>query len=129
MSMKNNGACETRQEEIVPAWPPLSPATTRKEQGGTRDKARSLAEALFSLDEPWQGRFLDLVANLATNSVWDGRRPTREEVLVWLNADSDLCQEVKLLLDAWRRPKQRAPREGQGQALPLPTGVAPGQER
>ena len=64
-----------------------------------------LIRALFSLEEPWRSRFLDLVANLATNSTWDGRPPTREEVTAWLSADLDLYREVKLLLDAWLRPK------------------------
>ena len=109
MLTENNGAFKTRQEDLVSACPSLSP-TTKKEQNEMRDKVRSLAETLFALDEPWQGRFLDLVANLATNSVWDGRRPTREEVTVWLSADLNLYQEVKLLLDAWRRPRQQITR-------------------
>jgi hypothetical protein len=76
-----------------------------------RSRATSLTQtdvlirALFSLEEPWRSRFLDLVANLATNSTWDGRPPTREEVTAWLSADLDLYREVKLLLDAWLRPK------------------------
>jgi len=100
------GQCYTARRNFEEAINSLSP-TTKKERNEMRDKVRSLAETLFALDEPWQGRFLDLVANLATNSVWDGRRPTREEVTVWLSADLNLYQEVKLLLDAWRRPKQR----------------------
>ena len=63
-----------------------------------------LIRTLFSLEEPWRSRFLDLVANLATNSPWDGCPPTREEVTAWLSADLDLYREVRLLLDAWLRP-------------------------
>jgi len=66
----------------------------------------TLTEAMFSLDEPWRGRFLDLVANLATGEMWDGgRRPGREEVTTWLGTDYGLYQEMMMLVDAWRRPR------------------------
>lgn len=65
------------------------------------ERTKSLTEALFSLEEPWRGRFLDLLANGATNRAWDGRPPTREEVTTWLS-DSNLYQEVTLLLNAWQ---------------------------
>jgi hypothetical protein len=99
--MKSNLTFKT-QWAIAPAWPSLVVAL--KGRGGMRGKAKSLTNALFSLDEPWQGRFLNLVADLATNSAWDGRRPTRKEVMAWLGADLELYREVKLLLDAWQRP-------------------------
>lgn len=67
-------------------------------------KAKSLTDALFSLEEPWQERFLELVAHRATDRAWDGRRPTRAEVVAWLTADLDLYREVKTLLDTWHRP-------------------------
>ena len=79
---------------IALVWPTFLPA------------ARSLVEDLFSLEEPWQGRFLGLVANLATNWAWGGQRPTREEVTAWLGTDISLYQLIKLLLDAWRRPRR-----------------------
>jgi hypothetical protein len=68
-------------------------------------RAASLTEALFSLEEPWQGRFLTLVANLSTNWTWNGRRPEQKDVTTWLKADPNLCREVTSLLDAWRRPR------------------------
>lgn len=67
---------------------------------------QSLATSLFSLKEPWRGRFLDLVANLATNWTWGSQRPTQEDVAVWLGADLGLYRDIKLLLDVWRRPKR-----------------------
>jgi hypothetical protein len=41
-------------------------------------RVASLTEALFALEEPWQGRFLTLVANLSTNWTWNGRRPEQK---------------------------------------------------
>ena len=65
------------------------------------DKIDGLVEDLYSLGEPWRGRFLDLVAHLATGDGCDGRMPEREQLANWLWADPRLCREVKLLLDAW----------------------------
>lgn len=89
--------------EITPAWSAPLPAAIegRVVVGGG---AESLAGNLFSLEEPWQARFLDLVANLATSWAWSGQRPTQDEVTAWLAADLSLYQQVKRLLDAWRRP-------------------------
>jgi len=69
------------------------------------ERVKALTEALFSLDEPWRGRFLDLVAKQATRWKWDGRQPEREEVTAWLGASPGLYQEMTLLLSAV--PKQR----------------------
>ncbi len=74
--------------------------------GSGRVVTESLAKALFSLKEPWQGRFLDLVANLATNSMRGKRKPTQEEVVTWLGADQGLYRDMKLLLDVWRTPRR-----------------------
>ncbi len=65
---------------------------------------KTVAETIFSLEEPWQSRFLTLVANHATDGAWDGRLPAREEIAAWLEADRNLCREAKLWLNAWRRP-------------------------
>ena len=111
MPAKNKGTSEKRQE-ITIAWssslPSTATAANNKKEGSveTTDKAESLIEALFSLEEPWRGRFLNLVANLATRWTWDGRRPTQEEIIAWLRADRDLYRGVKLLLDAWPRPRK-----------------------
>ncbi len=69
--------------------------------GGVAGIAESLAEALFSLDEPWRDRFLALVAEWATGRGWHGRRPRRAEVESWLRADIRLCREIWSLLNAW----------------------------
>lgn len=104
MSVKDHGISRRRQE-IAPVWPSAPPpAAIERRPMDIGEKAQSLTEALFSLEEPWQGRFLNLVANLATKWSWNGQRPTREEIAGWLNVDLDLCRGVKLLLDAWRRP-------------------------
>lgn len=68
-----------------------------------------LARIMFSLEEPWQGRFLELVANMATsqtgmNQTMAKQRPTKKEVVAWLNSSPSLYQDTRYLLDAWRRP-------------------------
>ena len=103
MLTEDDGAFGMRQE-IAPTWFALLPAAIKEEW----IRAEPLADALFSLDEPWRGRFLFLVANLATNWAWGGRRPTWEEVAAWLGGDLGLCQYVRLLLDAWGRPRRRS---------------------
>ncbi len=70
------------------------------------ERVKALTEALFSLDEPWRGRFLDLVAKQATRWRWDGRQPEREEITAWLGASPGLYQEVTLLLNAWQGPRR-----------------------
>jgi hypothetical protein len=60
-----------------------------------------LTEDLFSLDEPWRSRFLELVANEATGWRWEGRPPTREEVTTWLG-DGELHYKVAQILNAWQ---------------------------
>ena len=65
------------------------------------ERAKSLADTLFSLEEPWRSRFLYLVANQATGWAWNGRPPTQEEVTTWLG-DVDLYQETARLLYVWQ---------------------------
>lgn len=73
--------------EISPAWSEFLSAIARREPFFARELTESLVEDLFYLEEPWCGRFLELVANMATDWAWCGQRPTREEVTVWLGAD------------------------------------------
>jgi hypothetical protein len=75
----------------------------------TGSTANSLATALFSLEEPWRGRFLELVANLATRHTCSGQQPTREEVTEWLGSRPALYEQVRLLLDAWQNPGDGSP--------------------
>ena len=65
------------------------------------ERAKSLTATLFSLEEPWQSRFLDLVANQATGWAWNGRPPTQDEVTTWLG-DTDLYREIARLLHVWQ---------------------------
>lgn len=67
----------------------------------TENRAESLAENLFSLEEPWRGRFLTLVAQRATRWTWDGRSPTQDEVATWLD-DGNLYHVAALLLNVWQ---------------------------
>jgi hypothetical protein len=60
-----------------------------------------LTEDLFSLDEPWRSRFLELVANEATGWGWEGQPPTREEIAIWLS-NGELHQKVTQILNAWQ---------------------------
>lgn len=62
----------------------------------------ALTRSLFSLAEPWQGRFLKWVANTATNWHWNGRPPTPDEVKGWLLTYHELYRQVKTLLNAWQ---------------------------
>jgi hypothetical protein len=69
-----------------------------------RRKAELLTAALFSLEEPWRGRFLSLVANLATRWKWQAQEPTPEEITAWLGMNPALYQQVKSLLYTWQGP-------------------------
>ena len=65
------------------------------------ERTEKLANALFSLDEPWRSRFLRLVANQATGWAWNGRLPTQAEVEVWLD-DWELYKSIKSQLNMWQ---------------------------
>lgn len=65
------------------------------------ERAESLTDALLSLAEPWRSRFLTLVAQQATCWTWNGRLPTRDEVVTWLG-DEGLYEGVRLLLNTWQ---------------------------
>nr|HID12944.1 hypothetical protein [Anaerolineae bacterium] len=105
----SNGSFEVWLEQ-EPGETPVVLGTCDAAGKGTQfmvgERVMSLTEALFSLEEPWRGRFLTLVANRATSGTWNSRQPTREEVAAWLEADLDLCREVTLLLNAWQRPRR-----------------------
>jgi lysyl-tRNA synthetase class II len=66
-----------------------------------KERAESLADNLFSLEEPWRGRFLTFVAKQSTRWVWNGRLPTRDEVAAWLG-DEGMFEVVTSLLDTWQ---------------------------
>ena len=93
--------------EITPAWSEILSSVARGERVVAGGLAESLTEDLFYLDEPWQGRFLELVANLATSWKWHEQRPTRDEIAAWLGDDLSLYQYVRLLLRAWWRPRRQ----------------------
>ena len=65
------------------------------------ERAESLTNALFSLEEPWRSRFLDLVANQATGQARDGAIPTPDEVTTWLG-DTGLYRRIMRLLYVWQ---------------------------
>ena len=65
-------------------------------------RIESLTKDLFSLEEPWRSRFLELVANETMDWEWEGQSPTQEEVATWLS-DGDLHQKVMQILNAWQR--------------------------
>ena len=66
-----------------------------------------LADALFSLDEPWRGRFLILVADMATAGNWHGRQPRQEQVVAWFWDDIGLYKYMSLMLNSWSVPGPR----------------------
>jgi hypothetical protein len=93
---------------------PSSDAPRRGGEGNTPKTSKTtvapaltqtLAHDLFSLAEPWQARFLELVANLATNWAARTHRPSPGEIAGWLSADPTLYRDVRLLIDAWRKPQ------------------------
>jgi len=104
MPVKNDGIFEIRREIASAQPPPLPPVAIEDGPVEIGGKVESLTAALFSLKEPWQGRFLNLVANLATKWLWNGQRPTREEIVGWLDGDLELVRRVELLLDTWQGP-------------------------
>jgi hypothetical protein len=69
-----------------------------------RSNVDMLVDDLFSMDEPWRGRFLTLVAGWATDGLWSDQQPRRTEVEAWLDADASLYRRVSLLLKMWGRP-------------------------
>ncbi len=68
----------------------------------------SLTEALFSLDEPWRGRFLRLVATRVKVRVEERQQPTPEEVSAWFEADPYLRRRVSMLLYIWQGSQRRS---------------------
>lgn len=68
----------------------------------TMNRAKSLANDLFSLSEPWRSRFLDLVTSQAIDCTRNEQSLTRGQVTIWLS-DYDLYQYVSLLLHTWQR--------------------------
>lgn len=67
------------------------------------DLGEPLAEMMFSLDEPWRSRFLELVTNMAVNRPKRQQQPTKREVANWLNTNPSLYQDIRYMLNAWRR--------------------------
>lgn len=64
---------------------------------------RVLADALFSLGEPWQSRFLAWVAGQSVGVDIDDIQLTPKDVARWLSADAKLFQDVRYLVNTWKR--------------------------
>jgi len=62
-------------------------------------EANVLAENLFSLEEPWRGRFLTFVAQRANGGQVESS-PSQEQVETWLGSGG-LRLAVSWLLDLW----------------------------
>ena len=60
---------------------------------------------MFSLEEPWRGRFLELVVSMAASKTTTTQRgrPTQREVANWLDTNPSLYQDIRYLLNSWRR--------------------------
>jgi hypothetical protein len=67
------------------------------------DLGEPLAEMMFSLDEPWRGRFVELVADMAANRSKRQQQPTKREIANWLNTNPSLYQDIRYMLGSWRR--------------------------
>jgi hypothetical protein len=65
-----------------------------------KNSPEMLADNLFSLTDPWKGRFLAFVAQRAMGQSWNGQLPSEQEVTNWLNKEG-LYQAVTLMLQSW----------------------------
>lgn len=66
-----------------------------------------IVEALFSLEEPWRTRFLELTAQAASSGRWNERgKPSPEQIAVWLE-EPNLRRALSHLLLIWRRDERR----------------------
>jgi len=65
-----------------------------------RPQAYKLAEDIFSLQEPWRGRFLTYVARRAAGEPMAPCSLTEEEVIGWLHS-WPVYRDVKRMLDVW----------------------------
>ena len=81
----------------------LARCRSRQEGMMMHESIDSLIDDLFSLDEPWRGRFLMLVADRATHGAWNQRLPQPLEVKAWLDEDTGLYRQVSLMLKIWGR--------------------------
>jgi hypothetical protein len=63
-------------------------------------RASILAERIFSLEEPWRSRFLNLIVDRAALSTVDGGAPSQSTVEDWLQ-DPKLYNQVRHLLGTW----------------------------
>ena len=61
----------------------------------------TLADGILTLDEPWRGRFLALLAQRAHEKGQAGHPQSREHIAQWLH-DADIYHEFIALLDEWR---------------------------
>lgn len=62
-----------------------------------------LAGAVLALEEPWRGRFLDLIFRWAALEPPDGRKVSGEELAAILRDRLALTGVVDSLMRAWRR--------------------------
>ncbi len=66
--------------------------------------SESLANTMFSLEEPWRGRFLELVTAMVTSKEKAREHPSQKQVSTWLSASPGLYQDIRYLLNAWQSP-------------------------
>lgn len=72
--------------------------TNARVQSVTPSHATALANAIYSLDEPWRTRFLDLIALRAQAALTNP--PSKEEVTGWL-LNRGLYREMNTLFRTW----------------------------
>ena len=63
--------------------------------------AESLSSIIYSMEEPWRGRFLVLVTKLATRQASGDLSPCEQEVANWQSADHHLRRMVGKMLYTW----------------------------
>ena len=70
------------------------------------DEIAGTVDGILALDEPWRGRFLNVIANLATGGAWNGNgEPAREDLLIWLRTNRALRVQTVQMYSTWRRPE------------------------
>jgi hypothetical protein len=67
-------------------------------------QASSLARRVFSLEEPWRSRFLDLIVDRVSLSRAAEPMMDRATVAIWLE-DQQLYQQVSQLMRTWTHAK------------------------
>lgn len=97
----DRGTPELTRELVLERYDPAFAGTTTDLRRGTY-----LADLIYSLDDPWRSRFVDLVERRAGGARCGDalsaaeRLASRTQLAIWL-ADQSLARMVRLMLKTW----------------------------